>query len=411
MSNGSKKMFLQAPSNWRERLPEGWFDIEDMATLSPTRKAVFKESTENEVQYLPTHSPTSTRSGSLFSSGIAAANRLDALMERENWDSRDTNEIVAAATSCNKHSVEEDVNMLRQFDLVRIQRKSFLSKNLERFLRIEVPGPEKTYAEYDKWVLNTTRNGTCVSCRITHGPPEGIVKVVIGDSTLRGALARLSEVSTNGHIHWINVSGLKIEEAFALFLQWMGTCDRPVHLLLLIGINNILQGHSLRRMKRDFANGRLAIEEMDSLMGREGQRKTKVTYATIPMPPRALGIGDDGVFNHRDSGLTPMGRVFQNLNDYLIGVNRDWNESGDSPPRFHGTGIKSKMVRGRRCYQVRWKIYREERISKKLHLNLDVRASMITKIKNWFRGLYPDADQENNDILDRSFDEYSFEGE
>ena len=146
-------------------------------------------------------------------------------------------------------------------------------------------------------------------------------------------------------------------------------------------------------------------------MGREGSRKTKVTYATIPMPPRALGIQDDGVFNHRDSGLTPMGRIFQDLNGYLMGVNKDWNESGNSPPRFHGLGIKSKMVRGRRCYQVRWKIYREERISKKLHLNLEVRASMITKIKNWFRGLYPDADPENNDILNRSFDEYSFEGE
>ena len=88
-------------------------------------------------------------------------------------------------------------------------------------------------------------------------------------------------------------------------------------------------------------------------------------------------------------------------------------ESGDSPPRFHSTGIKSKMVRGRRRYQVCWKLYREERKSKKLHLTLEVRAFMVKKIRNWFQSLYPDPDVENNnnDILDQSFEEYSFEGE
>ena len=157
--------------------------------------------------------------------------------------------------------------------------------------------------------------------------------------------------SRHGPIVWLdllvhtNVSGLKIEEAYALYIQWMETCEGPVHLLLLIGINNILQGQSLRKMKQDFANGRLAIEEMDGLMGREGPRRTIVTYATIPMAPRALGMNDEGIFNHLNSALTPMGRVFQELNGYLMAVNRDRNESGDSPPRFHAG---RRFSRGRR---------------------------------------------------------------
>ena len=149
---------------------------------------------------------------------------------------------------------------------------------------------------------------------------------------------------------------------------------------------------------------------MNNIMGRTGSSKTKVTMATLPMVPRALGVDDHGTINHLDSALTPKGKIFQELNGYILALNITRKESGHSPPRFHAQSVKSKMVRGRRKYQITWADYRETRKSKKLHFNLGIQASMIKKIRKWFHDLYPRTDSENNE-LDRSFSEFSFDGE
>ena len=306
---------------------------------------------------------------------------------------------------------EPEEDMLKKYTETRIQRRSFLSKTLERYLTRSVPGPEKSWAEFDAWIVKPDHEGDCVSCRLHHGPPQGETKlVVIGDSTLRGALPKLQDVSGEGHIHWINISGLVIEEAFAVYIQWLGASEVPVHLLLIVGINNFLRNHSLGRMQLEFSRGLMAVEEMDNVMGRTGSSKTKVTLATLPMVPRALGVDDHGTINHLDSALTPRGKTFQELNGYILALNITRKESGHSPPRFHAQSVKSKMVRGRRKYQITWGDYRETRKSKKLHFNLGIQAAMIKKIRNWFHDLYPRTDSENNE-LDRSFTEFSFDGE
>ena len=71
---------------------------------------------------------------------------------------------------------------------------------------------------------------------------------------------------------------------------------------------------------------------MDDVMGRTGSSKTKVTLATLPMVPRALGVDDYGTINHLDSALTPKGRKFQELNGYILALNMTRKESGNSPP-------------------------------------------------------------------------------
>ena len=73
-------------------------------------------------------------------------------------------------------------------------------------------------------------------------------------------------------------------------------------------------------------------EEMDNIMGRTGPSKTKVTLATLPMVPRALGVDDHGTINHLDSALTPRGKIFQELNGYILALNITRKESGNSPP-------------------------------------------------------------------------------
>ena len=102
----------------------------------------------DEVETIPTNAPLSAREQGQFSSRTAAASRLTTLVEREEWDPNAMDEMAAVAASYNNLQDEEDVGMLQQFNRARIQRRSFITSNLERFLKIQVPGPEKAYAKY-----------------------------------------------------------------------------------------------------------------------------------------------------------------------------------------------------------------------------------------------------------------------
>ena len=270
-------------ASWKLAL-RGFKDIEDLASFSPPRKVMVENQEpegdtgrEAEIEIIPSLSRKSARKVLHLSSGAAAANRLDALVDKEDWDPRTAAEIAAATVTYNELQDEPEKDILQSYTETRIERRSFLSKTLEQHLTRRVPGPEKSWAEFDAWILDPDQEGNCVSCRLHHGPPQGGTKlVVIGDSTLRGALPKLQDVDGEGHIHWIHVSGLVIEEAFAIYLQWLGASVVPVHLLLIVGINNFLRNHSLGRMQLEFSRGLMAVEEMDDVMGRTGSSKTKV---------------------------------------------------------------------------------------------------------------------------------------
>ena len=184
------------------------------------------------------------------------------------------------------------------------------------------------------------------------------------------------------HVDWITIPGATIP---TLDMAWQvdyAKYNRPMRVLLVAGINDLLKGGTFSTVTRDILALWHTIEEQNSF---HPESPNELVVATLLNPPKLTWFPD--------TGPSPPGHVnrldeIRQINDWILEFNR---EHGHNTPRFHRFGVKvgRRFVNGEQVplhvHQLRrWR--QSEAVGDMVHLNDYWRTRLGASVVNHFKG-------------------------
>ena len=220
----------------------------------------------------------------------------------------------------------------------------------------------------------------CPSCRRVHAQDTGTrrLKICITSSVLSEHW--LSSVEENAgdevHINWICIPGARINQLTTAWEIEYFKEKRPMDIMLIGGINNIIRGAtgpSIVDAFRHFIN----LVEYQGEKYHPEEPNTCV-IGTLYYPPKLCWFEDDG------SAPPSFQNHLRNMRWLNLQIERLNFESGLKAPNFPTLGVRKVTKNGRGRTKHRLEHWREDERSEMLHLRDDQRAKMAKQVARYF---------------------------
>jgi len=240
-------------------------------------------------------------------------------------------------------------------------------------------------------------NYHCFTCKNTpHSHKIGTrYPVLVSSSILNNWQGMRSMNGYQGddiHIYYIAITGATVRELEHAFMAENGNVHRPVDVLLVDGLNDILRGATDTEIMEDIDNFRSSVSSISARTGDIYQGS--FAAATLPFPLKITVINRD----HR--------KIVNNRKELMISLTtkiREFNCSDTHPiiptrlaPCFHTWGIrikKSSHFTGPRTLMEGWLTHRrgqwrETKLRDMLHLEDNARIRMGKTCVGYYKAIY-----------------------
>jgi hypothetical protein len=231
----------------------------------------------------------------------------------------------------------------------------------------------------------------CLSCEISpHRVKVGIrTPILISSSTLHDWQGRRYENNYTGdklHMDTLTIPGGRINALQHALQAEYGKTYRPLDVLAVFGLNDLLQGKSVNQIVKEMEEFQAAVHQLAP----EGE-KNSVAIATILLPPKLSDFGE-GHSGNRIEDIV-------DLNFHIMRLNSQQHQDSlptKYAPRFHSWGLKTRKPRRRTGPRSlmenltghRHNQWRERLSVDMLHLNDATRLRMGRSCVTYFMALY-----------------------
>ena len=243
----------------------------------------------------------------------------------------------------------------------------------------------------------------CFTCAVSpHLCKSGVRYPIILTASALNEWHRFQETNLYAgdeiHVDSIAIPGAKLDTLLHALTIEYGGLNRPIDVLVVAGVNDILQNTPLPDIARKFLN--ISSWVRDQKKYHPDQENTCV-FATIPYIPKVCRLDGDRRAALPDDKLS----YIVNLNEMIRGWNKD-NSSHlrtSAAPQFHtwgieivhdtkyndlGTGHNAPHPTRQTVKRHRWNSWREKRIQDKVHLNKRLTFKMGRSAVRYFLTLY-----------------------
>ena len=257
----------------------------------------------------------------------------------------------------------------------------------------------KTYrmnAPTDKW-----GSYPCFTCeRTPHSHKIGMrYPIIVSSSILNHWQGRRSANLYPGddmHIDYITIPGATIKDLHHAFISEFSGVYRPVDVLLVGGVNDVLQGRTAEQVLSDILNFKKSVLSLNQDPG--SGHLSSFAVATVPFPPMMTVMPGESrrIYNNKllimvdlTTGIREMNRNGVNpitglpLGEYNTPTFHIWGREG---------GAEDKLIGPRNLLEtisdVRDKEWREDNHDRMLHLSDKARIRMGRSCIKYFKVLY-----------------------
>ena len=230
----------------------------------------------------------------------------------------------------------------------------------------------------------------CISCeKSPHRVQEGgRSPILISSSTLhswQGDRARNGYKGDSLHVDSITIPGATISTLTHALIAEYGAGYRPIDVLAVFGLNDLLRGHSVHKIISDMQRFQEAVHRLSP-----PNDSSSVAIATIIIPPKLADLQFDFPGN-RFHDIVELNYRIKNLNERQ---NRS-RFNVRLAPQFHSWGLSSSKMRApnprylmQRLPKHRNNQWREHDPEDKLHLDNATRLRMGKACIRYFSALY-----------------------
>ena len=235
---------------------------------------------------------------------------------------------------------------------------------------------------------NYNRVYFCPTCQTAHlaAMPYGL-DICVSDSTLHdfhnprdpGVVCP----PDSSHVDWISIPGATIEDLLYAWKAEYSREVRPMRIILVGGLNDLLRGGSVDSITTEFERFKVNVAKQEERY-HPGINNSFAVAPLIPAP-KFFWLPDNG----------PTSPTYVNRRDEITRIN-EWVQTFNSQngidlvPRFHTFGIRThkKMVEGRKVEfkTHRWNEWRaSEAPEDKIHLVDKMRVKMGNYVLKYFQ--------------------------
>ena len=245
--------------------------------------------------------------------------------------------------------------------------------------------------------VDLNANYPCTTCAATpHSHKTGIrYPILLSSSILNLWQGRRTENQYPGddiHIDYLTIPGATIKTLHHALLAEYESAYRPIDVLLVSGLNDILRGRTSDQVISDME--RLVSAVMDLPRSNDCGALNTIGISTLPFPPKMSVIPSDKrrIRGNKFEELSYLNDQIMNLNETL----KLPSFPSAFVPKFHTWGLQTTKAptkirpRNKLAHTTGHKIqgWREEELRNMLHLNNHLRLKMGKSCVSYFKVLY-----------------------
>lgn len=243
--------------------------------------------------------------------------------------------------------------------------------------------------------VDTNGNFHCITCKNTpHSHKSGRrYSVLVSSSTMDNWQGRRDLNNYAGddiHLDFITIPGGTIQILTHAFLAEYGKTHRPVDVLLVSGLNDVLRGRSVGQIMADISVFRTAVKSLPGYLG----SASTFSVATPPFPPKFTSLPGDSR-QIQANKLDLMVDLTERIKLTNRSANHPFLPTGIAPC-FHTWGMRSGILSHtenpefllERMTGHRRGEWREPDPDDMLHLSDETRVRMGKAVLTYFKVLY-----------------------
>ena len=240
----------------------------------------------------------------------------------------------------------------------------------------------------------------CTTCKTTpHSHKTGVRHPVLVTSSIlnnwQGSKKRYP--GDDIHVDIIGIPGATIKMLHHAFMAEFKNSYRPVDVLLVGGLNDVMRGRSLDKIKRDLTNFKRDVTSLKRSCG--GIVECTFAAATVPYPPKisALPAEQRELETNRFDTLSKMTDFIRELNRNKVDTDHSIPRGSYNAPTYHTWGMKTVHAdpnvygpRNRMENMIGYRApqWREEVYEEMVHLDNKSRLRMGRAAIKYFMVLY-----------------------
>ena len=240
----------------------------------------------------------------------------------------------------------------------------------------------------------------CITCETKphHYKASDRVSIYITGSTMAHWRGRWPHQKYKGdplHIDHLECPGATVRELHHAFISEYDGFWRPVDVMLIAGLNNVLRGQPAQAIIDEMKKFKTYVENMgrdkDGMMG----EKSSFAICTLLFPPKLVHMEKDP---HRLDCLqfTDKSKCIEKVNAAIMRMNNEGTEAHYTRrvPQMHTWGLEKRGKAWGRGFCVgklnrhRMSDWREEEFEKKLHLSDTTKLRAGKMIVDYFQYIY-----------------------
>ena len=238
-------------------------------------------------------------------------------------------------------------------------------------------------------------NYTCFTCSHTpHSCKIGVrYPVIVSSSILNGWQGMRSFNSYQGdpiHIDYITIPGATVKDLHHAFLAEYGNVHRPIDVLLVAGLNDVLKGATVQQIMQDIEEFKESVRSLCVL----DETWSSFAVATLPFPPKLVKF-DAETRNLQSNYIQVLIDLTTNIRELnradahpMIPTNlapcfHTWGMRINRHPRIIGPANLLEHVSTHRLT-----LWRELKPKDMLHLNDHLRLKMGKSAIEYFKVIY-----------------------
>ena len=213
------------------------------------------------------------------------------------------------------------------------------------------------------------------------------------------------------HVDWLTAPGATIQLLHHMWETEYGEERRPMNLLVVAGLNNIIKGETTTEVMHHLQNLNSAVKSQS--LKYHATVKSTVRVATLLLAPQLCWLEGDGKPPHefyinRLVEVTELNKRISRFNNdnfqcqLELYQEKNGGTAGarDKAPLFHTLGVRcerrKKKGHSYNKHSHRWSWWREDERSQMLHLKDEHRLTMGRAVVNYFRGMWQPYDCTTN---------------
>ena len=228
----------------------------------------------------------------------------------------------------------------------------------------------------------------CPSCKIQHLAvlPYGL-DICVSDSTLHNVHyprePGVEGLHDTSHVDWLTIPGASVEQLLHAWQVEYANESRPMRLLLVAGLNNLLKGGNIETLTSQIRRFGDNVKYQDF---RSPCKSNSFAVAPLLLAPKLVWFPENG--NHSPKYVNRIEEV-EEVNDWINVYNM--NNNAKDVPEFHNMGIRlnKRVVNGVQT-EFKTHCWHEWRSSEgredKLHLADYWRVKMGQDVVKYFQG-------------------------